>query len=249
MSSFFAQHSRTPATTLGRARTVVPLVLWSMLIAGSVLHTGTWAAGRANIYLIDDGSGSIHLSNRPDGQANTVVVAHDDPAHAPLDAAAKENPAAADTSRGAHPGPAVLDSRLTEIVRKAALAQRVAPELLHAVIAAESGYATRAVSARGAQGLMQLMPATAQGYGVTDPFDARQNVQAGAQHLRRLLDQFGQSKTLALAAYNAGAAAVVRYHHSVPPFAETMAYVPRVLQHYADLQRQGLANRPLRSMD
>jgi len=86
-------------------------------------------------------------------------------------------------------------------------------------------------------GLMQLMPSTARDYGVTDAFDPRQNIDAGAQHLRRLLDRFGQDKALALAAYNAGADAVMRHHGRIPPYAETMAYVPRVLQRFAVLQR------------
>jgi soluble lytic murein transglycosylase-like protein len=84
---------------------------------------------------------------------------------------------------------------------------------------------------------MQLMPATARHYGVTDVFDAQQNVRAGARHLRDLLDQFGQDTALALAAYNAGAAAVARHGRNVPPYAETVAYVPRVLQHMAARKR------------
>jgi soluble lytic murein transglycosylase-like protein len=151
-----------------------------------------------------------------------------------------------------HPSPAVLSrpsgpaadpfgrqrGELDFIVQSAALAQRLDPALLHAVIGVESAYATRAVSARGAQGLMQLMPPTAKEYGVTDAFDPRQNIVAGARHLRLLLDQFDQNTALALAAYNAGASAVLRHRRQIPPFSETVAYVPRVLGRYAALRQE-----------
>jgi soluble lytic murein transglycosylase-like protein len=142
------------------------------------------------------------------------------------------DPAACAGRSQAAPAPALTgaDPALHEIVRQAARDNALDPALLHAVIATESAYARRAVSPRGALGLMQLMPATAREYGVTDAFDARQNVRAGALHLRRLLDRFDQDTRLALAAYNAGAAAVQRHGGRVPPFAETRAYVPRVLR-------------------
>jgi soluble lytic murein transglycosylase-like protein len=105
--------------------------------------------------------------------------------------------------------------------------------LLHAIISVESAYAAQATSSRGALGLMQVLPQTARSYGVTDAFDPQQNITAGARHLRVLLDQFNGNLTLALAAYNAGAAAVLRYGARVPPFAETQAYVPRVLARLA----------------
>jgi soluble lytic murein transglycosylase-like protein len=93
------------------------------------------------------------------------------------------------------------------------------------------------VSRKGALGLMQLMPATARRLGVRDPFDPAQNIQAGARYLRELLTQFRGDLALALAAYNAGEAAVMRAGYRVPPYAETLAYVPRVLR----LARGGLA--------
>jgi soluble lytic murein transglycosylase-like protein len=79
---------------------------------------------------------------------------------------------------------------------------------------------------------MQLMPATARAHGVTDALNAQQNIQAGAQHLRMLLDRFSNNKVLALAAYNAGLGAVLAHGGQVPPFAETRGYVPAVLQRY-----------------
>lgn len=102
----------------------------------------------------------------------------------------------------------------------------VDPALVHAVVSTESGYEPTARSRKGALGLMQLMPATARQYGVSDPFDPRANLQAGIRHLRSLLDRYEIS--LALAAYNAGEFAVQRYG-GIPPYPETRAYVSRVL--------------------
>ena len=202
----------------------VPSVALACLV-GLVFQTDCMASERGSIFLIEDGSGAIHLSDQASGPGARLVVG------------SEASPARLDDLRSRRQAPELArDARLAEIVRTAASTHRIAPELLQAVIAAESGYAVRAVSPRGAQGLMQLMPATARDYGVTNAFDPRQNVNAGAQHLRRLLDQFGQDNTLALAAYNAGAAAVVRYRNNVPPFAETTAYVPRVLQYVAQLR-------------
>ncbi len=187
------------------------------------LHTGSLASPRAGIYLIEDESGALALTDDARGREARLVLET-------ADAALGQH----HTARPVRAPPP--DARLAEIVRTAAHTHRIAPELLHAVIATESGYAVRAVSPRGAQGLMQLMPATARSYGVTDAFDPGQNINAGARHLRSLLDQFNQNTTLALAAYNAGAASVVRHRHRIPPFAETAAYVPRVLRHFAQLR-------------
>jgi hypothetical protein len=104
---------------------------------------------------------------------------------------------------------------------------QVSPDLVRAVIAAESEFDQWAVSSKGARGLMQLMPPTARRFGVADSFDARQNIMAGAQYLRVLLDQFQGDVPLALAAYNAGENAVVRYR-GIPPYRETRGYVRKV---------------------
>jgi soluble lytic murein transglycosylase-like protein len=124
------------------------------------------------------------------------------------------------------------------IIEKAAIAASVEPNLLRAVIVVESGFNPRAVSRRGAVGLMQLMPATATRFGVSNPYDPRENVHAGARYLKFLIDRFGQDVRLALAAYNAGEEAVDRNGGRIPPFTETMAYVPRVLKIYRMLADQ-----------
>ena len=114
------------------------------------------------------------------------------------------------------------------IVDSAARRHGVDPDLVHAVIAVESGYRASAQSPAGAQGLMQLMPGTQRDLGVSDAFDPRQNVDAGVAYLRRLTDEFGT--VLALAAYNAGPGTVRRYD-GIPPYAQTRAYVRAVLDH------------------
>jgi len=103
----------------------------------------------------------------------------------------------------------------------------LSPQLIKAVALVESGFNPHAVSSAGAQGLMQLMPQTAQQYGVQDAFDPQANLEAGAQHLRRLLDKYDDDLTLALAAYNAGEGAVSR-HQGVPAYRETVDYVNKV---------------------
>jgi len=113
----------------------------------------------------------------------------------------------------------------------AANAHNVSPDLIRAVIAVESEFDQFAVSSKGAQGLMQLMPSTARQLGVGSPFDARQNIFGGTQYLRSLLDLFHEDLDLALAGYNAGPNAVARYR-GVPPYRETRGYVQKVQSLY-----------------
>jgi hypothetical protein len=112
-------------------------------------------------------------------------------------------------------------------VEAAARLHQLSPDLVRSVISAESEFDQWAVSSKGAQGLMQLMPATARRFGVADPFDARQNIFGGTKYLRVLMDQFGGDVALALAAYNAGEGAVLRYG-GIPPYRETRGYVQKV---------------------
>jgi soluble lytic murein transglycosylase-like protein len=137
-------------------------------------------------------------------------------------------------SRGSLVAPTALplpaaSVEINQLIQDVAAQVQIAPELLHAVIAAESRYNPRAVSPRGAIGLMQLLPATANRFGIRDPFVARDNVFAGASYLKWLMGEFQDDLELVLAAYNAGEQAVVKAGGRIPPYPETQAYVPRVL--------------------
>ena len=130
------------------------------------------------------------------------------------------------------PVPARTAGPYRDLIRAAATRHALAPELIESVILVESNFEARAVSRKGARGLMQLMPATAARLGVRNVFDVRQNVEGGVRHLRYLVDLYGGNLALALAAYNAGVEAVGRYG-GIPPYAETRAYVQRVLRSVA----------------
>jgi soluble lytic murein transglycosylase len=120
--------------------------------------------------------------------------------------------------------------KYTEIIDHASDTFGVEPSLIKAVIKAESGFNHKAVSHKGAQGLMQLMPATAELLRVNDPFDPTENIFGGTKYLRKMLDRFGQME-LAVAAYNAGPEAVASYN-GIPPYQETRTFVRRVIKYY-----------------
>ena len=120
---------------------------------------------------------------------------------------------------------------LTEMLEHAGIAHNIDAALLASVVHAESGGHTRAISRTGAQGLMQLMPGTASAVGVQDTFIAAQNVEGGTRYLDQMLTRYHNNIALALAAYNAGPAAVDRYR-GVPPFRETRLYVARVIREF-----------------
>ena len=125
--------------------------------------------------------------------------------------------------------------RLAPLIEKAATESRLRPALIHAVVRAESAYRPDAVSHKGAVGLMQLMPGTAERYGVSDRHDPAQNLSGGARYLRDLLEMFDNDLQLALAAYNAGENAVIRYGNKIPPYNETQGYVRKVIRFYSDM--------------
>jgi soluble lytic murein transglycosylase-like protein len=144
----------------------------------------------------------------------------------------------------APPAGPISRSTIDRFIDRSAAASGIDPALLAAIISNESGFNPYATSAAGARGLMQLMPQTAASLGVTDAYDPEQNVRAGARYLRSLLDRFGTLE-LAVAAYNAGPAAVERYG-GVPPYLQTKAYVRNVLTRYRELgvkRPSALANR------
>jgi hypothetical protein len=123
------------------------------------------------------------------------------------------------------------DCDLDWIIYRAGEKQGVDPRFIHAVIKQESRYNPKAVSHVGAEGLMQMMPATAQRFGLKDPFDAKANVEAGTKYLKWLLKRFDGDVSLALAGYNAGEGSVDKYK-GVPPFSETQNYVKKIVATY-----------------
>jgi soluble lytic murein transglycosylase-like protein len=179
------------------------------------------AAAQADVYVKEEADGALVLTDAPGGEGFELLL------HSERDAAAA--PVAA---RAEHPSARLHAPR----IERAARAAGVDASLLHAVIRAESAYNPKAVSPKGAAGLMQLMPATARRYGVADRFDPDQNVLGGALYLRDLLARFDGQLELALAAYNAGEGAVQKYGGRVPPYAETQRYVPQVMHNYRSLQ-------------
>jgi soluble lytic murein transglycosylase-like protein len=176
----------------------------------------------AGIYAFVDAQGEVHLSNVPDDDRYHRL----DAPFASIDAKARE---AAPRSGSIDPGGR---RQFGEVITQAAGRYGIDAALLHAVISVESGYNAKAVSKRGAAGLMQLMPGTARRYGVADVFDPADNVRAGAQYLNDLLKLFDNDVRLALAAYNAGENAVLKHGRRIPPYRETIAYVPRVVDFY-----------------
>lgn len=128
-------------------------------------------------------------------------------------------------------------SPIQELVVQVAQRHRVDPALALAVAKAESNFDHQAVSPKGAMGVMQLMPQTAKGLGVTNPFDPQQNIDGGIRYLRQLIEQFGGNLTLAVAAYNAGPNAVRRYG-GVPPYPETQTFVRRVLAYWQEFRQK-----------
>lgn len=184
-----------------------------VLLALSLVATASVAD--AQIYTWRDASGSLVLSDRapanPSTEVRTFKVPHS------TEPVLVTKP----TSRD------YRDSYDDLIVEQAS-AKGIRPDLVRAVVQIESGYNPRAVSRKGALGLMQLMPSTAAHLGVGSPFDPAENIRGGTTYLRQLLDRYGENEELALAAYNAGPEAVGRYGNKVPPYRETRDYVRKV---------------------
>lgn len=202
-------------------------------LTGAALATAlavgmAWAQPvQAQIFGTVRADGTVVLTNLPTSSRSPglrVIVAK------------QSEPASAGAESAHAAGTGVIDmSRFGDIISEACRKWNVQPELLQAIIAVESGFNPRAVSRKGARGLMQLMPETARRFATGDLFDPRTNVHAGAQYLRLLLDLFGGNIELALAAYNAGENAVIRAGYRIPAFAETQSYVPAVMAHYRRL--------------
>jgi hypothetical protein len=184
----------------------VPSRHWLLAVAVALLLP---AQGAAQVYTRVSPNGIVEATNVPDSESYHLTY----PGKGTLI-----------HSRGfRHPVAGQYDVH----VEAAAVLHQVSADLIRAVIAVESEFDQWAVSSKGARGLMQLMPATARRFGVKDAFDARANIFAGTQYLRILLDMFQGDVALALAAYNAGENAVLRYG-GIPPYRETRGYVAKV---------------------
>ena len=200
----------------GRAARRNPLSTRAFAIVVALTAVLRAVPAQAEIYAWRDEQGRLVLSERPAPtgvQAQTFAVHGNDQYR----------------TTGAQVLPGRLEGRLGDMVAEHARRHDLSPDLVRAVIRVESGWNPRAVSARGALGLMQLMPSTAVEYGVSDPFDPEQNVRAGVAYLRKLIDRFDGKTELALAAYNAGPGAVEKYGRTIPPYKETQSYVRRIV--------------------
>lgn len=204
-------------------------MLYRTVTFGLVVALGVAAPMcRADIYAYTDRSGTTHFTDHPTDSRYRLIL------RTPSETA---GPPAADAKRASMWLARSAD--YDAAIGRAADAAHVQPELVRAVIVVESGFNPRAISRRGAIGLMQLLPTTARRYGAFNAFDPEQNIFAGAYYLAALITRYGVDKLeLVLAAYNAGEDAVERYGRRIPPYKETQAYVPNVLRMYHALRAQ-----------
>jgi soluble lytic murein transglycosylase-like protein len=175
----------------------------------------------AQIYSWRDGNGNLVLANTPKTAAGAGQIV---PSYPAAPSHAVRTPGRLSTT--ASDRALMYDGLITEHAQ----ANDVRPDLVRAVVQVESAFNPRARSPKGAQGLMQLMPATAQQFGVKNAYNPEENVRAGVAYLRQLLDRYRNDEELALAAYNAGPGAVDKYGQNVPPYAETKNYVAQINQ-------------------
>lgn len=226
-------------------RLLASLVPMTLMLAGPA---------RADIYAFVDGNGVRHLSNVPNDPRYKLVMrtpayrkdASQTSSFAPTNLYSPNS--AVFAPRGGYTAPRATRrlsrvnegnrQRFTSDINRIAAQHRLEPALLHAVISAESSYNPWAVSPKGAMGMMQLMPGTADRFGVNNPYDPIANIDGGARYLRWLLDQFNDTR-LAVAAYNAGEGAVQKYGNQIPPYRETQGYVVKVLDYYQQYRTGG----------
>ncbi len=240
------------------------------VMLGALLYAAA-APLQADIYAYVDSNGVRHITNNPNGDPRYKLVMrtpqYQQPASPPANTEQVALAGTIETAdgrwqlirprnhstitltnpprRGGQPFRVNEANRAqyAPVIQRAALRHGLDPHLVHAVISAESAYNPRAVSRAGAMGLMQLMPATAERFGVGNAFDPAANVDGGVRYLRWLLNHFDNNLTLALAGYNAGEGAVIRHGHQIPPYAETRTYVDRVMRFYNHYRGQALASQ------
>ena len=205
----------------------MPRIKYLFVMAAAAVAACVAVPASADIYSFKDERGVVHFTNIKGIDSRYRLVRREDgsPIKGYSDIAARAYvPSESDIQR------------YSGIIQTASKTYGVEPSLVHAVISAESAYNQYAVSRTGAMGLMQLMPDTARRYGVQNMMDPTQNIQGGVRYLADLLVMFKGRIDLAIAAYNAGENAVIRYGHTIPPYAETRTYVPRVLAFYRTFQ-------------
>lgn len=198
------------------------------LVTACVITAFSFPAG-AETYSFTDEDGVVHFTNVPT-----------DKRYQPVDPSEKKKKRRKRPRRAKHSSKFYLPRNVTkydEFIREASKRFNIPVPLIRAVMAVESNFNPTAVSHAGAQGLMQLMPQTAEEMGVDDPFDPRKNILGGTRYLRMLANTFDGDLVLTLAGYNAGHRAVSRYM-DIPPFAETQRYVRRVLRLYYHYKKQ-----------
>ena len=181
-------------------------------------------AAVADVYKYVDGSGHVFYTDKPRHSGFRLII-RTPPA---FTFASRKQPGGYGFSKAFEKN----RRQFTPLIEATASKYSLDPALLHAVIRAESSYNPGAVSNKGAAGLMQLMPGTADRYGVRDRFDPEENVEGGARYLSDLIGMFQSDIRLAVAAYNAGENTVKKFGNQIPPIAETRDYVVRVLNYY-----------------
>ncbi len=189
-------------------------LVWSVLLFLLFL---SYAAGEAAVYFYVDENGVTHFTNRPAGPEYSVLDIWED--------------------GGGDPTVIHLDPYYNEIIQDACAYYKVDPLLVKAMIKVESNFNRWAVSRAGAQGLMQLMPATARRFNVNDPFHPVENIWAGVYYVKYLMVLFNYDIDLVLAGYNAGEGAVKKYG-GIPPYRETQGYVKKVNYYYRLYQKK-----------
>jgi soluble lytic murein transglycosylase-like protein len=213
-----------------------------VLTVGFVFAAGTTVT-RADIYSFVEADGTVRFTDQPDDRRYKLFLKEPRGAapalrnlRTPGDARLRAS-LGRELALGAYDNPLLAAKPYQEDVLEAAKEHKLDPALVHAVIAAESNYNPTAVSVKGAIGLMQLMPDTGRRYGVREKelLQPRQNIKTGARYLADLIRMFDGDLKLALASYNAGENVILRFGRQVPPYAETQAYVPRVLRFYEQL--------------
>ncbi|MBA4707426.1 lytic transglycosylase domain-containing protein [Aquitalea aquatica] len=232
-------------------RFITIFLAWLACFASSSVH--------ADLYGFVDEQGQVHLANRQLDERYQLYqksLQSGASSNAALDDATTPGLGATLSSDNRLPAPAAarvdglksvnapayntkLASQYKHLIDQTAREFKLDANLLHSIVTVESGYNPQALSPKGAVGLMQVIPATGERFGVTELSDPRQNLRAGARYLRFLLAQFNNDLPLAIAAYNAGEGAVQKYRNTIPPYEETRDYVAKVLASYE--KRGGLA--------